>query len=327
MWSKSYWFLVLAAAAACTESIGSEAELRGPIGKADLVGSCEDTSCDGPAPVGNCWCDTDCATYGDCCADRVELCEASTSTFESFKLMQNGFCAPGSDCSSFIELRADGMLRIDDIAIPGQKTRTLTVSAADVAAALPTLSGPALLELLDRSGPPCSQPTDFSEQMVVRIAGVDHHNFTTACTQSALRAARDAVRGLVREYRTPLFDSARLAKNAFCHPSQDCNGFVELRADGTLRADFTGEPGGFVHEMVVEPHVLDRAAAILTDPDLFALLDPAGTPCTQPTDIFESLTVVSEGRQHTDPITFCHTRPIAAARSFLNELATDAFVD
>jgi hypothetical protein len=56
-----------------------EAE-RGPIGKADSVGSCQTSDCDGPAPgYGNCWCDDDCSYYGDCCFDRVEVCEAPVS--------------------------------------------------------------------------------------------------------------------------------------------------------------------------------------------------------------------------------------------------------
>lgn len=46
---------------------------REPIGKADLIGSCED-ACDGPAPEGNCWCDDFCSEIGDCCADKVAVC-------------------------------------------------------------------------------------------------------------------------------------------------------------------------------------------------------------------------------------------------------------
>jgi Kazal-type serine protease inhibitor domain/Somatomedin B domain len=49
---------------------------RGPLGKADAVGSCAASDCDGQAEGGNCYCDDQCAEYGDCCADRVEVCEA-----------------------------------------------------------------------------------------------------------------------------------------------------------------------------------------------------------------------------------------------------------
>ncbi len=47
---------------------------RGPIGKADLLGSCADTSCDGEGSEGNCFCDDACVTFGDCCADRQSQC-------------------------------------------------------------------------------------------------------------------------------------------------------------------------------------------------------------------------------------------------------------
>lgn len=47
---------------------------RGPLGKADNAGSCMDSDCDGPAEVGNCWCDEACVEYGDCCSDYQALC-------------------------------------------------------------------------------------------------------------------------------------------------------------------------------------------------------------------------------------------------------------
>lgn len=42
--------------------------------KADAWGSCRDTACDGPGSVGNCYCDTSCVAYGDCCSDRLTYC-------------------------------------------------------------------------------------------------------------------------------------------------------------------------------------------------------------------------------------------------------------
>ena len=53
---------------------------RGGVGKADqLEGSCapvEDDApaCGGPAAVGECWCDSECADYGDCCVDAYSAC-------------------------------------------------------------------------------------------------------------------------------------------------------------------------------------------------------------------------------------------------------------
>lgn len=74
----SFSAVLLAACAA--DGAGSDSQAaRGPIGKADLVGSCAATDCDGPALGGNCYCDDACTEYGDCCGDRVEVCEQPVS--------------------------------------------------------------------------------------------------------------------------------------------------------------------------------------------------------------------------------------------------------
>jgi hypothetical protein len=66
--------------AACTAGSGSDDAQRGPLGKADSVGSCITSDCDGPAPGGgNCWCDEACTEFGDCCPDKVEVCDAPVS--------------------------------------------------------------------------------------------------------------------------------------------------------------------------------------------------------------------------------------------------------
>ena len=69
----------LFATACAADGDAGETAARGPIGKADIVGSCADTDCDGAAPGGNCWCDELCTEYGDCCGDRVEICEEPVS--------------------------------------------------------------------------------------------------------------------------------------------------------------------------------------------------------------------------------------------------------
>jgi hypothetical protein len=51
-------------------------EDRGPIGKADLVGSCLEIDimyCGGKSS-GNCWCDDLCTDFGDCCDDYESAC-------------------------------------------------------------------------------------------------------------------------------------------------------------------------------------------------------------------------------------------------------------
>jgi hypothetical protein len=71
--------LLPAALSGCaTESVdGGEGADRGPLGKADSVGSCQsaegDALCGGPSD-GSCWCDTKCHEYGDCCEDKVDVC-------------------------------------------------------------------------------------------------------------------------------------------------------------------------------------------------------------------------------------------------------------
>ncbi|HTE50557.1 MAG TPA: Kazal-type serine protease inhibitor domain-containing protein [Kofleriaceae bacterium] len=66
---------LLAGCASADEDTNISTE-RGPLGKADLIGTCASTDCDGPSDGGNCWCDEACVEFGDCCADRVEICEA-----------------------------------------------------------------------------------------------------------------------------------------------------------------------------------------------------------------------------------------------------------
>jgi hypothetical protein len=54
----------------------SAVEDRGPIGKADLYGSCMEIDINycGLKSSGNCWCDDMCSTFGDCCDDYEAEC-------------------------------------------------------------------------------------------------------------------------------------------------------------------------------------------------------------------------------------------------------------
>lgn len=62
----------------CTEMAGTDDAERGPLGKADAYGSCLDDDgsdrCGGPSD-GNCWCDDECESVGDCCADKAGVCD------------------------------------------------------------------------------------------------------------------------------------------------------------------------------------------------------------------------------------------------------------
>jgi hypothetical protein len=78
-------------AACATDATDSGSQARGPLGKADLVGSCAASDCESADPIGNCYCDDACVEYGDCCADRVDVCEAPVSpTCGGFAALQCG---------------------------------------------------------------------------------------------------------------------------------------------------------------------------------------------------------------------------------------------
>lgn len=81
-----------------TGDLGVDGDIaRGPLGKADAFGSCED-SCGGPAPIGLCWCDTACETFGDCCADVAQVCEAERAEVPTCGGLLGQTCGEGTYC-------------------------------------------------------------------------------------------------------------------------------------------------------------------------------------------------------------------------------------
>ena len=81
---------------ACTTAAELDNPDRRPLGKADAFGTCADSDCDGQSLDGNCWCDDACVQFGDCCADRVEVCEApDTKTCGGFAGLS---CGEGEYC-------------------------------------------------------------------------------------------------------------------------------------------------------------------------------------------------------------------------------------
>jgi hypothetical protein len=48
---------------------------RGPHGKADGAGACAPDDCGQQASTGSCWCDELCEGYGDCCSNKVSVCD------------------------------------------------------------------------------------------------------------------------------------------------------------------------------------------------------------------------------------------------------------
>ncbi len=69
---------------------------RTPLGKADAIGSCTTPEggdvCGGPTEVGNCWCDDECESYGDCCGDKAEVCDDDEPAIE--------YCLQDDQCDS-----------------------------------------------------------------------------------------------------------------------------------------------------------------------------------------------------------------------------------
>lgn len=73
--------LVAIALAGCQSPVSMEETERTALGKADVFGSCATSDCNGPAADGNCYCDDQCTQIGDCCADKVELCDLTCLDF------------------------------------------------------------------------------------------------------------------------------------------------------------------------------------------------------------------------------------------------------
>lgn len=67
----------------CGERAEVMSESRGNLTKSDLSGSCsqmapDQEACQGKSS-GNCWCDENCAGFGDCCADYSAICSIQCS--------------------------------------------------------------------------------------------------------------------------------------------------------------------------------------------------------------------------------------------------------
>lgn len=63
---------------------------RGPIGKADNTGHCVTAtqSFCGAQSDGNCWCDGQCSSFGDCCEDYATACPAADACVATFRWLQ-----------------------------------------------------------------------------------------------------------------------------------------------------------------------------------------------------------------------------------------------
>ncbi|RLB57044.1 MAG: hypothetical protein DRJ42_01525 [Deltaproteobacteria bacterium] len=323
--------LILLAAVGCTTTTTEEGafpKADAMAGKADGADLCAlfdfAPGCDLCGEFG--WygdgeCDSGLINAGICAGPDSDC--APDSAFASFRIGMSGFCPPEVDCNGFVELHADGSLRFDRTGELPAVVHETTVDADELAEAVAALTAPALIDLLAAAEPPCSSPTDIYEGMTLELEDATHQNSTTFCRQGALVDARKALSDLTdRHFPAPArFDSFRISTSGFCPPELDCNGFVELHADGTLRVDGTGEISGGVHEATVTPAELGSAVSVLTDPALIELLAMDEAPCSPPTDVYESMSLALDGTTYDNSTTFCRQAPLAAARAALHALA------
>ncbi|MBL9100561.1 MAG: hypothetical protein JNL82_06375 [Myxococcales bacterium] len=121
--------------------------------------------------------------------------------FERFRLGRAaGPCPPMADCDGFIELLADGLLRVEPFGEVGNPVTEVQIDQADLDAAVPVFTAPALLALLDGPDPACDPPTDIFEDMLSAVAGDEHQATTTFCMQPPIAAARDMADTLQMKY-------------------------------------------------------------------------------------------------------------------------------
>lgn len=299
--------LLAAATTACTpEPLGTRDADRPGGGKADEPDPCalHDWYADGV------------------CDDFCTLPDPDCTSFERFAIQTSSACPDSLDCDGFLELASDRTLRQDVVGDPDAAIGAVSIAGIDLAIALGALTSPELVALLGASESPCSIATDVSEVMLLDAAGIEHTQQTALCEVPALQAARDAMAGLAVRYLPGDFVSFRIATNAFCSPTVDCSGFVELGADGTLRQDRTGEIPTVVREASISADDLAATLAVVMAPDTIGGL--AGeTPCDVPTDLHEVMTLETSAAQHAQVTTLCDAAYLAGLRDAMQSLVDD----
>jgi len=107
-----------------------------------------------------------------------------------------------------------------------------------------------------------------------------------------------------------------------CPEDVDCTGFIEVRQTGRLLVDRVGESPTVVHQATITAAELDDIVAVVTDPDLVALLDLRHPPCAEVADAWDEMTLLDDASRHDNVVTFCDDDPIVAARTALDDLAS-----
>lgn len=118
------------------------------------------------------------------------------------------------------------------------------------------------------------------------------------------------------------FERFKLSRAAGpCPPETDCDGFIELLADRTLRVEPFGEEGDPVTEVEISEDDMADAIQVFAAFALVQVLDSPEPLCNAPRDVFESMELVIDGATHDGDTAFCDQAPLGAARDMANMLA------
>jgi hypothetical protein len=280
---------------------------------ATSVGCLADESADLTDDLGQGKADDYCAA-GDGCSE-----------FEQFKISRSALCPIDFDCSGFVELSADGTLRLDQTDAPGAPIATTEVDAGDLQAAVDVLTSPALLATLSAGEPPCELPFDVTELMSVTVGGKQHSVLTTFCGEPELEAARRAMERLTFEHVPGAFGAFSISTTGFCAPDADCDSFLRLTADGILELDRRGELPVVVHEATISEDDLADAVAVLMSPEALDGLAAGDVACDGPTDIHEVMTLAHRNGARSQGTTFCDAPYLTALRQVMGSLGAEYF--
>jgi len=112
---------------------------------------------------------------------------------------------------------------------------------------------------------------------------------------------------------------------AGCPPQArgDCHSSAELLADGTLRLDAWGDPGGGVRQASVPPDAFTAAVQRLTAPEVVRTLSP-GRACRD-ADETESMSLHLGVAEHHARTGACNDAPVQDARGVMIDLCSRLF--
>lgn len=135
-------------------------------------------------------------------ADAAAADASVTATrFESFRIDSGGGpCPDNVDCTGFVELDADGTLRLDRDGELPVVVHEAQVTAGERDQAIDVLTDPALVALLDMESLSCNPPSDVFETMSLTAGGHEHQVQTIGCDQPPIDAARSALSQLAQSY-------------------------------------------------------------------------------------------------------------------------------